>query len=85
MAQRCLRAFYNDLLASITDLTASERHDIENAAIAEARLRMLQEKEIGGASNTVDVTAAWHLARKTRRTVERIARRAARPKDRRAR
>jgi hypothetical protein len=78
MAQRCLRALYDDLLAGVTDLTATERLDIERAALAEARLRWLQERELAGVGDPTDVTAATHLARKERRVVERIAKLAAR-------
>jgi hypothetical protein len=73
MAQKCLRALYDDLLAGITGLTVTERLDVERAALAEARLRWLQERELAGNADPTDVTAATHLARKERRTVERIA------------
>ena len=75
MAAHCLEALYDDLLAGIPHLNASDRFDIENAALAEARLRMLQEAEMRGAAGAADVTAAWHIARKCKRVVERIARR----------
>jgi hypothetical protein len=63
------------LLAGVTTLTDTDRLDIERAAIAEARLRILQEREMIEGCDPTDVTAAAHLARKERRVVERIAKR----------
>lgn len=75
LAESHLEAF----LAAIggdAGLTSRDRLDLEDAALAAARLRILQEQEArGDGVDATDVAAAWHLARKTRATVDRIAKR----------
>jgi len=75
MVKHCSQALYDGLLAGIKHFTSSDLKDIHDCAIAEARLRILQEAEMRGEASACDVTAAFHMARKTKRIVERIARR----------